>query len=281
MPFAFSPERLAQLAREHRDSYRAAEPFPHCVLDGFLPDDVAASLVAEFPGIPAGAAAEGWRHFERAQERDKYELSDERRMPAFVREVLWAFNSAVFVDFLEELTGIAGLVVDPSLWGGGLHQTRRGGKLGIHADFHHHPRLGLDRRLNVLLFLNPGWDESWGGALELWDRTMRRCVVRVAPLLNRCVIFNVSDGAFHGHPDPLACPPDRTRRSLALYYYSNGRAAGEVIPRHNDTLFRSRPGVAEPDNLLKLRALHWGRQLAPPALLKLRVAVLRRLGRLP
>ena len=280
MAFFFEPDALEPLARVHRDAYRSAEPFPHVVLDDFLPAEALDRIVAEFPSANAAQDDPAWRRYQRAQERDKYQLSDERRIPPFIREVLFAFNSAVFLGFLQELTGIRGLVADPSLWGGGLHQTTRGGKLSIHADFNRHPDLDLDRRLNLLLFLNPGWDERWGGALELWARDMKRCAVRIVPVLNRCVIFSTNDWSFHGHPDPLDCPPEVSRRSLALYYYSNGRPADEVIPRHNDTLFRRRPGVREADNMLKLRALHWGKQLTPPALLQLRVAILRRLGRL-
>lgn len=281
MAFFFEPNALEPLARTHGDAYRSAEPFPHIVIDDFLPATTVDRILAEFPSATAAHDDPAWRRYQRAQERDKYQLSDERRIPPFIREVLFAFNSAVFLGFLQELTGIRGLVADPSLWGGGLHQTTRGGKLGIHADFNRHPDLDLDRRLNLLLFLNPGWDERWGGALELWARDMKRCAVRIVPVLNRCVIFSTNDWSFHGHPDPLDCPPEVSRRSLALYYYSNGRPADEVIPRHNDTLFRRRPGMSEPDNMLKLRALHWGRQLTPPALLRLRVAILRRVGRLP
>jgi Rps23 Pro-64 3,4-dihydroxylase Tpa1-like proline 4-hydroxylase len=279
--FFFDPETLAPCAQRYGEQYRSATPFPHVVIEDFLPIDALERILAQFPSPAAAEGDPAWRHYQRSQERDKYQLSDERRIPPFIRQVLFAFNSAVFLSFLEQLTGIRGLVADPSLWGGGLHQTTRGGKLGVHADFNRHPDLDLDRRLNVLLFLNPGWQEQWGGALELWARDMSHCAVRIPPVLNRCVIFNTTDWSFHGHPDPLDCPPDVSRRSLALYYYSNGRPENEIVPRHNDTLFRRRPGRRELDNRLQLRTLYWGRKLAPSALLRLRVAILRRMGRLP
>src|SRR5581483_6543461 len=116
-----------------------------------------------------------------------------------------------------------GLIPDPYFTGGGLHQIERGGYLKIHADFDRHEKLGLQRRLNVLVYLNRDWDESYGGALELWDRAMTHPVVRVLPVFNRCVVFSTTDQSYHGHPEPLTCPPDRRRRSLALYYYTAAR----------------------------------------------------------
>jgi hypothetical protein len=162
-------------------------------------------------------------------------------MGPFTRHLVAQFNAATVIGFLERLTGIDGLVPDPHLVGGGLHQIERGGRLEVHADFNRHEHLRLDRRLNMILYLNREWREEWGGHLELWDRTMRRCVRKVLPVANRCVVFATSDHSFHGHPDPLTCPPGVTRKSLALYYYSNGRPVDEITDAHN-TLFQYRRG---------------------------------------
>ena len=157
------------------------------------------------------------------------------------RQVLNQFNTASFINFVEELTDIKGLIPDPHYHGGGLHTIERGGHLNIHADFNRHARLNLDRRINALLYLNEGWKDEWGGHIELWDETMTKAVRKVAPEFNRLVIFAITDTAFHGHPEPLACPPDRKRRSLALYYYSNGRPESEKTAPHQ-TLWRSGTG---------------------------------------
>ena len=99
----------------------------------------------------------------------------------------------------------------------------------------------LDRRLNLILYLNKGWLEEYGGNLELWDRAMTRCERRILPIANRCVIFNTTDFSNHGHPDPLACPEGMTRKSMALYYFSNGRPT-EEMSRVRGTEFAARPG---------------------------------------
>jgi Rps23 Pro-64 3,4-dihydroxylase Tpa1-like proline 4-hydroxylase len=177
------------------------------------------------------------------------------------RNLLAQLNGPAFIDFLQELTGITGLVPDPHLFGGGLHQIEPGGYLEVHADFNLHPVTRLERRLNLLIYLNKDWQESWGGALELWGSDMTTCEARIKPLFNRCVIFTTSATSFHGHPVPLACPSGVTRKSVALYYYTLPVAA-RVGPMHN-TVF---PGDHRPERREALRRL--GRELAPPLLVR-------------
>lgn len=131
-------------------------------------------------------------------------------------------NSKQFLDVLSSLTGIPELVPDHTLQGGGLHKIERGGFLGIHTDFVKHPKLDLYRRLNLLIYLNKDWDKSWGGELELWegDSTPTRKVASIPPKYNTSVIFKTTDKSWHGHPTPLMCPPETSRKSIALYYYT-------------------------------------------------------------
>ncbi len=129
-------------------------------------------------------------------------------------------------------------MADPSLEGAGLHQTRAGGFLNIHADFTVHPHeRHWHRRVNLLVYLNEDWHPEYGGDLELWSRDMRTRVEVVAPIANRAVVFTTGADTWHGHPDPLRCPPDRARRSLAIYYYTV-----EEAPLARSTEYRARPG---------------------------------------
>ena len=231
----FEPARLAEEGRKRHDAYRLAEPFPHAALDDFFPEALVRAAARAVP-----APGEGWVRRER-DEAVKWGLPHEHLMPEPIRALIRELNAAPFLGFLEELTGIKGLTSDPYLEGGGLHQIERGGYLHVHADFNVHSRTKLHRRLNLLLFLNEDWDESYGGHLELWDRAMSRCVKRYLPVFNRTVVFTVTDDAFHGHPYPLTCPEGRSRRSIALYYYSAQRPAHERTPAHA-VLYQPVPG---------------------------------------
>jgi Rps23 Pro-64 3,4-dihydroxylase Tpa1-like proline 4-hydroxylase len=188
------------------------------------------------------------------------------------RRLLAELNSATFIDFLERLTGIAGLIPDPHFEGGGLHQIERGGHLKVHADFNRHPRTGLERRLNVLIYLNRDWKDEYGGAFELWNEDMTTSEEKVMPYFNRCVIFSTTSKSYHGHPEPLTCSAGETRKSIALYYYSKERPAEERGPAHN-TLFQARPGEnldapPGPSSLRTERFYAAIRAIAPPILLE-------------
>ena len=238
-------ERLEREADNFAESFRTAEPFPHIVIDNFLSPDFVAHLNENFPDLSIRDKP-GLEHIpvilpdgNEAQLGKKW-LSRERLVPFVYRRMYWELNNNPFVAILEKITGISGLLVDPHLAGGGVHNTSTGGYLKIHADFNKHPQYGLDRRLNLLLYLNENWLPSYGGDLELWSRDMSTCVQKIAPIAGRCVIFGTTSTSYHGHPHPLTCPPDRGRRSVAMYYYSSGRPAEEGSEEHR-TLWQELP----------------------------------------
>jgi len=250
----FDRSRLLARATEIARGYRDATPFPHFVLDDFLPSEVLDRVLEEFPtaGTPA------WERYDDAMQK-KLGSRDEEALGPTTRMLLQALNSSAFLAFLERATGITGLIPDPWFEGGGLHQIVRGGLLKVHVDFNKHTLTRLDRRINALLYLNHDWDEAWGGHLELWDTNMKEAVRKIAPKFNRLVVFNTTDFANHGHPEPLACPDTRSRKSIALYYYSNGRPASELKASAHTTIFRRRPGERIPWTLSEV-----GENLLPP-----------------
>lgn len=241
--------------------YRAEMPFPHIVMDDFLDADLLRGLISEWP---AGGANVG---YDRSQERLKYEWQPEKLESVRIRNFLAEMISAPMLAFLEALTGIEKLVVDPHYLGGGLHETRAGGHLGVHADFNIHRRMNVLRRLNLLIYLNDDWDPAWNGSLELWERDMSKRVKSVPPALGRAVIFNTDLDSFHGVPDPLACPPDRSRRSVALYYYTAPQAGLETVPDRT-TVFRRRPGSEDQTDWKVIRR-HMLADWIPPALYRM------------
>jgi hypothetical protein len=115
-----------------------------------------------------------------------------------------------------------------------------------------HPNLKLDRRVNLILYLNPGWRDEWGGHLELWNKEMTECQAKIPPLLGNMAIFNTTSESYHGHPDPLMCPEGTIRKSIALYYWTNGRPESEQRPQHS-TIYKKRPGDPDDAELDKLR----------------------------
>ena len=256
--FCLTPDFWKNLAAAQADSYVAAQPFPHIVIDNFLPQHIADAILQEFDDVLAG---DSWHKYVHENSK-KLAITKENELGPLTRHVIAQLNNSDAVTFLEKLTGISGLIPDPHLWGGGLHRIDKGGFLDVHADFNWHERLRLDRRLNLLLYLNKDWEEAYGGALELWDANMVGCEKKVLPLFNRCVIFNTTDFSYHGHPIPLTCPEDRARKSLALYYYSNGRPSGEVFRDHSKETLYYETGDQRRHATLKV----WLRKIMPPVL---------------
>lgn len=211
---AYPRERVERLASE----FRRAGPFPHLVLEDFLkltPDETAGVYPA--PDWPC------WNRRDDFYQSGKMYCRDTDVIPPLLSAMLGELSSPPFLRFLEAVTGIGGIIPDPYYEGGGLHCSGPGGRLLPHTDFHYYDRLKLYRRLNVLLYLNPGWEESFGGCLELWEKGAERPAKLVVPRWGTCVIFRTDDRSVHGFSTPVA--EGRWRRSIALYYYSSLEAA--------------------------------------------------------
>lgn len=212
----FTSELVDALAHD----YRTAQPFPHLVLDDVFTEEALESLSATFD------RPDGWHHYENAK-RGLMGVADHPAVAPLLGDVA--------VDLLSNLTGVPDLVIDPTLRGGGLHGIPPGGKLGIHVDFNRHPDLPLRRAVNTLLYLNKDWQDDYGGKLTLTDRAGQS--LEIEPRWNRWVIFGYSETAWHGHPEPLTCPPDRERRSLALYYYTPMTPAEDADLAFHTTIY--------------------------------------------
>ena len=234
--------------KDLKAEYKMAQPFPHIVLEDFIHPNRIEAVCKAFPSI----SDIPWYAYDNVFER-KYAYNDVLGLPQTITDLMWELNSANFISFLEELTGIADLIADDSFRGGGLHCIPQGGKLDIHADFNILPGTGLHRRLNVILFLSDSWKQEYGGAFELWNHDMSRCVNRILPKKNRMVIFSVTDTSFHGHPEPLNTPDGIYRKSMAWYYYTKDRPESERSPLHS-TLYQKLPGVTENKDIEELRA---------------------------
>lgn len=268
-------ENLMQVARDYKKAYKNASPFPNISFKNFFDEDMLNEILEEFPDL----AKKGDIKFNSPNEV-KLATKGEAKFGPKAKRLMHFLNSEPFLLFLQEITGIEEkLMPDPYFEGGGFHETKPGGFLKIHADFNKHKETKLDRRLNVLIYLNKDWDDSYGGHFELWDRDMTKCVKKVAPEFNTLAMFSTTDFSYHGLPNPLTCPPDRSRKSLALYYYSNGRPAEEInsgLEDHN-TLFKARVGADEEMKKYNTtqRVKNVVKDLTPPIVTKLAKKILQ------
>jgi len=218
---ATKPSRLKELAKKYKNEYTTGEPFPHAVIDELFPMSFTKEIEAEIEQkTDSSGCTKGAQCFYGKQQNYKSGITKEEMMGPHTRAVFHVMRSAHFVNFLQEISGIPNLIADPEYRGSGVHITTRGGHLDVHSDFNYYVKHDMHRRVNTFLYLNPDWEDSWGGALELWNRNMTQCKQRINPLSNRFVAFTTTDFSYHGSPIKISGPPGRARRSLALYYYT-------------------------------------------------------------
>jgi Rps23 Pro-64 3,4-dihydroxylase Tpa1-like proline 4-hydroxylase len=219
--------RKAQIKAE----YQSKKPFRYVMFENFFSPDVAELIYENYPSINDGI----WDGTTFIDQKNKFQKNKfEENSP--IDKLFKELNSAPFLEWLQYISQIeTELLGDDELFGGGLHQSTKGAFLNVHVDYNIHPTTKFHRRLNVLIYMNKEWKDEYEGHLELWDFSdgKKNLLSKVAPLFNRCVIFETNEISFHGHPKPLNVPENINRKSIATYYYTKTRPSNEIALDHN------------------------------------------------
>ena len=236
----FTPRKVEEL----HDAFRKASPFPHIILEGLFAPQLLELISSDFDRL----SWSDWRHYDNTNERKRGSLPNTHFGHA-TQLYFHTVHSGRFVNFLERISGIEGLITDPQLYTGGLHDIPAGGKFALHTDFNQHSVTKLDNRLVFITYLNKDWRPSYGGELELWSVEQDKCMSVVEPTFGRSILFYQSSKSLHGHPTPVNTPDGRSRRSAAAYFYSNGRSDNESASFHT-TLFPMPIALTRRQNLV-------------------------------
>lgn len=247
-----------------KKDYMQASPFPHIVMHDFIKLELLTKIANEFPDLSKLQGSVKIFDNSREVKLASQGMEDLSPQALYLTSYL---QSDLFLKWLNELSSISEpLISDPYLSGGGYHEIKKGGFLKIHADYNKHPKLDLDRRLNLLIYLNKDWEDEWGGGLQLFGDDMDLPQQKVTPRFNTAVIFTTTSYTYHGHPDPLSCPSNRSRQSLAYYYFSIGRPESESSKSVHSTLFKERIGESFAS---KVSFKSIAKELIPPIIVKL------------
>ena len=239
-----SNNNLLAFARKNKLKYKNSKPYSHLVIKNFFDNDFLDKVAKEFPDLSKIKTSINYDN----KNEVKFANNNKKIFKKNTKLLFQYLNSYQFINFMQILTSIEEkLLPDSLLSGGGLHEIKNGGMLKVHTDFNKHPFKNLDRRINVLIYLNKKWKNSYKGHLELWNKDMNKCVKRVLPIFNTMVIFSTNDFTNHGHPNTLKCPKNTSRKSLATYYFSKGRPKKEILKvyKKNRTEFKNRIGIKD------------------------------------
>lgn len=220
-------KEATECARKIRSAELFEEPFKHLIIDDFLSDDLAQSALNSFPPL----SEKGWEHTKEVgiEVKSRSNWQSEFDIPENIIDVVRIANSALILKAMSSVLQIPKLMPDPYFSGGGLNASQTNGHLDVHVDGNYHDVSGLNRRVNLLIYLNPNWIKSWGGEFGIYSEDATQLVKAVPPLFNRCVIFDSHDKSYHGLPNPIKFPEEDPRRSIIMYYYT-------AAPRPNDQI---------------------------------------------
>lgn len=231
-----------------KERIAGSNSFKHFYVDNFLEEEFAHRIHDSFPSYVE--AVRIGTSFSAVNENKKTQISDFHEYPPAIYELYQVLTDDKFVSMVSNLFGIENLIADPSMLGGGIHETNSGGHLDVHVDFNYNKKLNLHRRINLIIYFNHDWHISYGGNIDLWDVEVKNCIDSYAPIFNRVIGFETNDVSWHG-VTTLSCPPDRTRKSFAIYYYTKEAPIGWDGTTHS-TIFKARPNE------------YWKRYIAMP-----------------
>jgi len=197
------------------------DPFDHWIIDDFYEKEKAQKISESFPLYDGDM----WYGYNNPIENKK-SCQEWYRFPPEIYQTLQDLCSNDFIESVKSTTGIFKLYPDYGLHGGGLHMHGRGGNLNIHKDYSIHPKLKLQRKLNLIVYMSEDWNPDWGGGLEFWSNNPdtnrpKELIKTIEPKFNKAILFDTTQNSWHGLPKPLTCPSDKYRKSLAVYYLTD------------------------------------------------------------
>lgn len=199
------------------------DPFNYWILDNFLDVEDARQLSKEF--IDYDNPTEEIIHYQ-GWIAEKKTCNKWDRFPPLTYKVFTNLLSVDFISKLSDITGVTPLYPDIGLHGGGWHMHGQSGRLAVHLDYSIHPKLDLQRKLNLILYLEEDYDPAWGGSLQFWSHDEKKKkpkykVREVEPIFNRAVLFDTTQNSWHGFPEPIHPPAGKMRKSFAVYYMTD------------------------------------------------------------
>lgn len=212
------------------------EPFDHVVIDNFISDIEAEQLSKEFPNYNSQIWSTYGYTYDSPIEK-KRTIRDWKAFPPNTYQFFLKLCSKKMSNFIESLFNCKNEIFpDYGLHGAGWHTHKSGDHLNIHLDYSIHPFANLQRKYNLILYLTPNWNNSWGGSLEFWSHDFKNNkpnekIKTINNIYKRAVIFDTTQNSWHGISEPINCPENIFRKSIAMYFLTNPDTSAEKRKR--------------------------------------------------
>ena len=195
------------------------KPFDHIIFDNFLDKNFLNKVLKEFPEFNDKI----WHEYSNFCENKK-SCNQWNSFKPSIYKLFFFLNSNKFNDLLGKIFR-SKIYSDPGLHGAGINIMKNNvGKLNPHLDNSLHPKNGLKRKFNLILFVSKAWNEKWGGHLTFYKKNKNNknmygdVVTKIKPKFNRVVIFNTSQNSWHS-VEEIKGGKSVYRRTIATYYF--------------------------------------------------------------
>lgn len=209
-------------------------------IDDMLPNDIVTKIHKSFPSKDETVLKKSLREYKHvAAQMDKYN--------PLLEEVIYAFQDKRIVKLIGEITNIEHPLPDENLYAGGISMMAKGNYLNPHLDNSHDKDRNQWRVLNLLYYVTPDWEESYGGNLELWPNGIENKQITIHSKFNRLAVMATHNDSWHS-VSPVV--HNGTRCCVSNYYFSD--APLRDSDRFHVTSFRGRPGQYIIDKVLQV-----------------------------
>ena len=209
-------------------------------LDDVLPKELAIKIFESFPATKEAVLKKSLREY-------KYVAYQMNVYKPILEEVTYAFQDERVVKLIGEICGINSVFPDEHLYAGGLSMMKKDNFLNPHLDNSHDKDRNNWRVLNLLYYVTPYWEESFGGNLEIWPNGLKSKPITITSKFNRLVVMATHKKSWHSVNKVLNT---KTRCCVSNYYFSNEPLL--IDDEFHVTSFKGRPTQRIRDVLLKM-----------------------------
>jgi Rps23 Pro-64 3,4-dihydroxylase Tpa1-like proline 4-hydroxylase len=245
-------EKLLTCCDHLQNDFHLPNRIPSCYVDDLLDPSDAKAIYTAFPSKNEMLLLKDLREY-------KYVMMQMNRIHPILEEIIYAFQDQRIVSLISNITGLQQLLPDAELYAGGISMMDEGCYLNPHLDNSHDKDRSHYRVLNLLYYVSPDWQESYGGNLELWDQGIKRPCRTIHSKFNRLVLMATNKTSWHSvskvrHAGQRCC--------INNYYFSP--KSPNIQEYAHVTSFRGRPDEKLKSVILQTDTLL--RNLAPRSL---------------